>query len=130
MYICDFKNLSISHCEYSLPALSAGKNFYERITGMNTKDKECKGSLKVSEDVISKIAATAASETEGAFCGEDNVFVRYSGGAAEINIELSLKEGVRAVCCAESVQEAVRNGVQNMTGITVSRVNVKICGQV
>lgn len=45
---------------------------------MNTKDKECKGSLKVSEDVISKIAATAASETEGAFCGEDNVFVRYS----------------------------------------------------
>ena len=62
---------------------------------MNTKDKECKGSLKVSEDVISKIAATAASETEGAFCGEDNVFVRYSGGAAEINIELSLKEGVR-----------------------------------
>ena len=109
MYICDFKNLSISHCEYSLPALSAGK---------------------VSEDVISKIAATAASETEGAFCGEDNVFVRYSGGAAEINIELSLKEGVRAVCCAESVQEAVRNDVQNMTGITVSRVNVKICGQV
>ena len=40
---------------------------------MNTKDKECKGSLKVSEDVISKIAATAASETEGAFCGEDGL---------------------------------------------------------
>ena len=26
---------------------------------MNTKDKECKGSLKVSEDVISKIERSA-----------------------------------------------------------------------
>ena len=72
---------------------------------MNTKDKECKGSLKVSEDVISKIAATAASETEGAFCGEDNVFVRYSGGAAEINIELSLKEGVHVKQAKPNQQE-------------------------
>lgn len=97
---------------------------------MTTNAKECKGTLKVSEDVISKIAATSASETKGAVCGENNVSVRYSGGAAEINLELFLREGVRAVSCAEAVQEAVKNSVQNMTGITVSRVNVKISGQV
>lgn len=95
---------------------------------MNTNENEFNGTLRVAQDVVSEIAAAAACEIDGAVCSKKNVMVKYIGGAAEINLALMLKAGVRAAVCAEKVQNAVRDSVQNMTGITVSRVNVKICG--
>ncbi len=96
---------------------------------MSSVEKECKGTLRVSQDVISEIAAAAATEVEGASCCKNSVSVRYSGGAVEIYLALKIEYGVRINKCVETVQNAVRNGVQNMSGIAVSRVNVKICGQ-
>ena len=97
---------------------------------MNTNEKECKGTLRVSQDVISEIAAAAANEIDGAVCSRKDVSVKYTGEAAEISLALMLRTGVRAAVCAETVQNAVRNSIQSMTGITVSRVNIKICGQI
>lgn len=93
---------------------------------MNTNEKECKGALRVSQDVISEIAAAAACEVDGVLCNKKDVTVKYVRDVAEISLTLTLKDGVRAVACAETVQNAVKSGVQNMTGITVSRVNIKI----
>lgn len=97
---------------------------------MNTNEKECKGALRVSQDVIAEISAAAACEVDGAVCTAKDVSVKYNGEAAEISLTLMLRTGVRAAVCAETVQNAVRDSVQNMTGITVSRVNIKICGQI
>lgn len=97
---------------------------------MNTNEKECKGTLRVSQDVISEIAAAAANEIDGAVCSRKDVSVKYTGEAAEISLALMLRTGVRAAVCAETVQNAVRDSIQSMTGITVSRVNIKICGQI
>ena len=97
---------------------------------MNSNENECKGTLRISQDVLSEIAAAAACEIDGTVCKKSDISVKYCGGASEISIALSLKPGVRAAACAEAVQESVRDSVQNMTGITVSRVNIKICGQV
>lgn len=95
---------------------------------MNTN--EHKGALRVSQEALSEISAAAVCETDNAVCGKNDVTVRYAGGAAEINLALSLKKSVRASACVETIQNAVRESVQIMTGITVSRVNVKICGQI
>lgn len=97
---------------------------------MNTNEKECKGTLRVSQDVISEIAAAAANEIDGAVCSRKDISVKYAGEAAEISLALMLRTGVRAAVCAETVQNAVRDSIQSMTGITVSRVNIKICGQI
>lgn len=97
---------------------------------MNTNEKGCKGTLRVSQDVVSEIAAAAAGEVDGAVCSRKDVSVKYTGEAAEISLALMLRTGVRAAICAEAVQNAVRNSIQNMTGIAVSRVNIKICGQI
>ena len=97
---------------------------------MNTNEKECKGTLRVSQDVISEIAAAAANEIDGAVCSRKDVSVKYTGEAAEISLALMLRTGVRAAVCAETVQNYVRDSIQSMTGITVSRVNIKICGQI
>ena len=112
------------------------------------------GSLKVSEDVVAKIALLAASEVEGvALCPEGKkparaetnfppvkladkfsvnltrpAKVRISQEAAEIDISIVTLQGFKASVTGENVQRAVKKAVQNMTGIAVSKVNVKIEG--
>jgi uncharacterized alkaline shock family protein YloU len=111
---------------------------------MNTADG-ASGSLKVSTNVIVSIAETAASEVEGVAVNSVNKFavlsgapltsklvspikVRLNGDSAVIDIAVVTESGFRSYEVAKSVQEHVKSSVQNMTGIAVSKVNVKIVG--
>lgn len=91
------------------------------------------GTLKISENVISEIAVNAVNETDGVCiyktCGllnQSPVSVRTADGAAEITVLINVKYGHKAQACAEEVQEKIKTVVQDMTGIMVSKVNVKI----
>lgn len=103
------------------------------------------GSLKVSSNVIVSIAETAAAEVEGVAVNSVNklavlsdapltskivspIKVKLGGDAAEIGIEIVTELGYKAYEVAKQVQEHVKSSVQNMTGIAVSKVNVKIVG--
>ena len=111
------------------------------------------GSLKVSEEVIAKIARLAASETKGVALDEGKrgkkhlarerarvfhvaqnlsrpVHVRLAKETAEIDISVIIEEteGFKAASIGENIQRAVKTAVQAMAGITVSKVNVKITG--
>ncbi|MBR5090306.1 MAG: Asp23/Gls24 family envelope stress response protein [Ruminiclostridium sp.] len=103
------------------------------------------GSLQVSTYVIVSIAETAASEVEGVAVNSVNKFavlggapltsklvspikVRLDSDSAVIDIAVVTESGYRAYEVAKSVQEHVKSSVQNMTGIAVSKVNVKIVG--
>ncbi|MCM1226868.1 MAG: Asp23/Gls24 family envelope stress response protein [Clostridium sp.] len=91
---------------------------------------EQKGTLCISKEALTEIAAAAVCETERAVCGKKDVDVKYAGGVAEIGLALRFQKGIKAYACSEAVQNAVKDSIQSMTGITVSRVNVKICGQI
>lgn len=102
------------------------------------------GSLQISTDVIAKIARCAALEVEGVTdisCGRQGkrvkelleiiqtpVTVEMKEGIAEITINLIVGFGTRIPTVAEKVQENVKSAVQNMTNVTVSRVNLVIAG--
>ncbi len=99
------------------------------------------GSIKVSENVIVKIAQTAALEIEGVkFRPADSedalsklmrkspVRAKISGETAAIKLEIFIEEGYNAVKAAENVQKSVKSAVQNMTGFTVTKVDVGIAG--
>lgn len=104
------------------------------------------GSLQISTDVIAKIARCAALEVEGVAdisCGKQSkkmkdlleivsiqspVSVDMKEGIAEITISLIVAFGARIPAVAEKVQENVKNAVQNMTNVTVSRVNLIVAG--
>ena len=99
------------------------------------------GSIKVSADVILKIAETAACEIEGVACEGSHlaavgtrarlmgaVGVHISGETASIKIEIVVLEGHNAVTAAESVQNSVKYAVQSMTGFTVTKVDVVVAG--
>ena len=104
------------------------------------------GALKVSSNVIVSIAEAAVAETEGvAVCSSNGrlsvlggaplsqkviapIKVKMNGDSAVIGISVITDIGYRAVDVAHSVQEHVKSAVQSMTGITVSKVNVKVVG--
>lgn len=108
---------------------------------METSKKHTSGSIKVSEEVILKIAETAACEIEGvAVRGQrleppsamsklrGPVRARILGEAAAIKFDISVIDGYNAVKVAESIQRSVKSAVQNMTGFTVTKVDVNIAG--
>ena len=103
------------------------------------------GSLQISTEVIAKIARCAALEVEGVAevsCGtqykklkdlleasiQPPVAVEMRDGTAELTLHLIMASGARIPAVAEKVQENVKSAVQNMTSVTVSRVNLVIAG--
>lgn len=103
---------------------------------MDIKSQKCVGTLKISEDVIGDITANVIRETKGVteyklpnkigICNKPSVSVKFINGAVEITVFISLAFGSKAQVCAESLQNKIKNYVQDMTGIMVSKVNVKI----
>lgn len=104
------------------------------------------GTLQISTEVLGKIARCAALEVEGVAdvsCGKQNkklkdlleaasiqppVVVEMRDGTATITLHLMMAFGARIPSVAEKVQENVKSAVQNMTNVTVSRVNLVIAG--
>ena len=104
------------------------------------------GSLQISTEVVGKIARCAALEVDGVTevsCGVQNkklksllesssiqppVVVEMRDGTASITLHLMMKFGARIPSVAEKVQENVKSAVQNMTNVTVSRVDLVIAG--
>lgn len=104
------------------------------------------GSLQISTEVIAKIARCAALEVEGVAevshgkqgktvkellemaSIQPPVTVEMRDGTAEITLELIVRYGTRIPTMAEKVHQSVKSAVQNMTNVTVSRVNIVIAG--
>ena len=83
------------------------------------------GTLQISTEVIGKIARCAALEVDGVSevsCGKQNKKVKDLLEAA------SIQPAVTVEMRDEKVQENVKTAVQNMTNVTVSRVNLVIAG--
>lgn len=93
------------------------------------------GTVKISENVIHSIAGVAAKEIEGvAELAEPHhaflmptaapVSVSVVNDMVEITIRLVMMSGYRLSNVAEQVQQKVKENVQSMTGVIVSKVHV------
>ena len=98
------------------------------------------GNIKISEDVISVLADKAIKEIEGvdSLAGRfaDSIAVALGkktaagidadtkDGKTAITVHLVIKYGYRIPEIAWKVQEAVKNTVETMTGLEVTKVNV------
>ena len=111
---------------------------------MNKKTDVQTNSLKISEDVISRIVEIAAGSVEGV-SGFSKSKIRFNslfaksedqsaidnnaeGGAADITVNVSVSCNSKVKQVAEHIQNKVKNDVQNMTGIAVTKVNVMVEG--
>ena len=104
------------------------------------------GSLQISTEVLAKIARLAALEVDGVAevtAGDPQKNVRgllsrtglqkpvevvMEDGIATVTVHLTVVYGSKVMPLCEKVQENVKQTIQNMTGITVSRVDVLVVG--
>lgn len=110
---------------------------------MASQEKKTKGNLKISENVIETIAATAAAEVYGvaslvpapsikgtlkASQPESGVVVKVTGDVAKIDVYVKITKGSKIPEVGEKVQKGVKSAVQSMSKIVVEKVNVVIVG--
>lgn len=103
------------------------------------------GSLQISTEVIAKIARLAALEVDGvsdvatgtsqnvrSLLGRTGlqkpVTVVMEDGIATVTVHITVVYGSKVMPLCEKVQENVKQAIQNMTGITVARVDVLVVG--
>lgn len=109
------------------------------------KTEELRGSVKIADDVILCIAALAATDVEGVAGmagGITNDLVSMFGGKnlrrgvkvsveedeAQIWLSINVKYGCSIPAVSARAQEKVRSTIENMTGLSVTEVNVNIAG--
>ena len=85
------------------------------------------GEVKIADDVIAVIAGIAATEVTGVarMCGNiTNELV----SKLRVNLALELDYGVSIPEISKKVQDRVKAAIENMTGLKVREVNVRVTG--
>lgn len=115
-------------------------------TAETTPEEETTGNIKISVDVVATIAGIATNEIEGVA----GMYGTFAGGIAEmlgakknpskgvkvdinetnatIDLYIVVDYGVRIPELAWEIQENVKNNVETMTGLDVTKVNIHIEG--
>ena len=107
--------------------------------------KDDLGLVVIAEEVVAKIAGMAALEVEGVAAMSGNnttdMIGKLSGASLARGVRVEVEDGVTTIdlilvltydCSipkvSKEVQERVKAAIENMTGLEVSDVNVKIAG--
>lgn len=102
-----------------------------------------KGEVKIADEVVAIIAALAATEVEGVASMAGNITnelisrlgmknlskgvkVDVLEGVVTVSLTLNLKYNYSVVEVSGKVQEKVKNAIENMTGLEVADVNIKV----
>ena len=110
-----------------------------------TKPSGLAGEVRIADDVVAVIAALAAQEVDGSAIGsggigktimsyvgmkkaDQGVRVEVSEGVVKADLEMRVKYGFSIPEVSKKVQEKVRAAIENMTGLKVSDVNIRVVG--
>ena len=99
-------------------------------------EKDKIGEVQIADEVVAIIAGLAATEVDGVDSMAGNITNELVGKlgmknlskGVKVNMALNLKYGYSIPDVCEKVQEKVKNAIENMTGLTVLDVNIKIAG--
>ncbi len=103
------------------------------------------GNIKISDEVVSTIATIAVSEVSGVYgmggslAGDlveklgkktmtKGVKITMENNEVILDLNVVLKYGVRIPEIAWNIQENVKKSVEAMTGLEVTKVNVRVVG--
>ncbi len=101
------------------------------------------GEVRVSEEVVTIIAGLAATEVEGVSSMAGNItneivsklgmknlskgiFVEIIDEEIKVDVALNIAYGYAIPEISAKVQEKVKSAIENMTGLTVAVVNVRV----
>ena len=108
-------------------------------------DVDSYGEVRIADDVVGNIAAIASTEIEGVAGTVGNVTkelmsrlglnpkskgvkVVIDGNMVTLDMALIMKYGYNIPITSKQLQERVKTSVENMTGLTVVNVGIRIVG--
>lgn len=108
-------------------------------------EKEKIGEVQIADEVVAIIAGLASTEVEGVDSMAGNITNELVGKLGmrnlskgvkvdvteehvSVDLSLNLKYGYNIPEVCEKVQERVKTAIENMTGLSVLDVNIKIAG--
>lgn len=103
------------------------------------------GEVRIADDVVANIAALAAVEVDGVAATAGNITkelmnkvgmktigkgvrVEMLESVVSVDIALIMEYGYNIPTTCKSVQERIKAAIENMTGLEVSDVNIRIAG--
>ena len=100
------------------------------------------GTVKIADDVVAMIAGLACMEVKGvgAMAGNElldrvgvksltkGVKVYVTGKKVKTDVALLVEYGYNIPAVSQKVQDKVKSAIENMTGLEVTDVNVRIAG--
>lgn len=112
---------------------------------MNNESNNSIGEVQIADEVVGSIAALAATEIEGVASLAGNftkeiagrfgvknpgkgVKVDIAGNSVFLDMSLQLLYGYSIPKVSKAVQDRAAQAVENMTGLKVEEVNVKVTG--
>ncbi|MDE6891450.1 MAG: Asp23/Gls24 family envelope stress response protein [Lachnospiraceae bacterium] len=109
------------------------------------REDEDLGTVKIADDVVAMIAGLAATEVQGVSAMAGNITnelmsrvgvknlakgvkVEVIGKRVKAELALIVEYGYNIPAVSQKVQEKVKSTVENMTGLEVSDVDIRISG--
>lgn len=120
------------------------KNKEEKNT-QKASDKGMIGEVKIADEVVAMIAGLAATEVSGVDSMAGNITnelisklgmkklsrgvkVDVLEGVVTVSLALNLKYNYSIVDVTARVQEKVKSAIENMTGLEVADINIRVAG--
>lgn len=109
------------------------------------QNDESLGEVKIADEVVAIIAALAATEVDGVASMAGNITNEVIGklgirnlskgvkvdvleSVVTVSLALNIKYNYSIMDVTAKVQDKVKNAVENMTGLEVADVNIKVAG--
>ncbi|MFG6334996.1 MAG: Asp23/Gls24 family envelope stress response protein [Lachnospiraceae bacterium] len=103
------------------------------------------GTVKIADDVVAMIAALAATEVDGVAAMAGNLTnellsrvgvrglsrgakVDVSGRKVKVELAITVEYGYNIPATCQRIQTKVKGAIENMTGLEVLDVNIRIAG--
>lgn len=107
--------------------------------------EEKAGTVKIADDVVAMIAALAATEVDGIAAMAGNLTnellsrvgvkglskgarVDVTGKKVKVELAITMEYGYNIPATCQKVQTKVKSAIENMTGLEVMDVNIRIAG--
>ncbi|BBF41911.1 alkaline shock protein [Lachnospiraceae bacterium KM106-2] len=117
----------------------------EKDSAYKVLDNSSIGEVQIADEVVAIIAGLAATEVEGVASMAGNITneivgklgkknlskgvkVEVGTEAVTVDVTIILKYGYSIPKTSIQVQDRVKSAIENMTGLTVDEVNVRIAG--
>ena len=91
--------------------------------------------LRIADDVVAIIVELALSDVPGIYASDKRknkknlakgISVQVNDNRVICDLELSIREDVKVPAIANEIQNKVKNAIENMTGLEVQEVNLRI----